>query len=142
MRQGLRTAARIGRGFTLLELMIAVAVVGILAAIALPAYQDQVRKTRRTEAKAALQEAMNRQERLYTRTNSYSADMTDLGYGSDPFDTEDDWYSVDGAACGGGLDECVALTATAQNGQENDPCEHFTLDSRGQRTVSGSGDCW
>lgn len=129
-------------GFTLIELMIVVAVIAILAAIAFPAYQDQIRKTRRTEAKAALQEVMNRQERFFTTNNTYTDDMTDLGYGSDPFDTPDAWYSVDGTACGGGIAECVALTATAQNGQEDDPCENFTLNSQGARTVSGTGDCW
>ncbi|MDZ7828344.1 MAG: type IV pilin protein [Halofilum sp. (in: g-proteobacteria)] len=141
----MRTATRkrmVVLGFTLIELMIVIVVIGILAAIAFPAYQDQVRKTRRTEAKAALQEAMNREERLYTTTNSYSASMTAIGYGADPFLTEEGWYSVDGVACGGGITECVSLTATAQNDQANDQCGNFTLDSRGNRSVSGSGDCW
>ncbi len=129
-------------GFTLIELMIVVVVIGILAAIAFPTYRDQVRKTRRTEAKAALQEAMNRQERLYTTQNSYTNDMTDLGYAADPFTTEEGWYTVDAVACGAGLGDCVSLTATAQGDQDDDQCENFTLNSRGARTVSGSGDCW
>ena len=130
------------RGFTLIELMIVVAIVAILAAIAYPAYLNHVREARRTEAKSALQEAMNRQERHYTTENTYTADMTDLGYDNDPFTTDDGWYTVDGAACGGGLTECVSLTATAQNDQTSDSCGNFTLTARGQRSVSGSGDCW
>ena len=130
------------RGFTLIELMIVVVVIGILAAIAYPAYMDQVRKTRRTEAKAALQQAMNRQERLYTTTNSYASSMTAVGFGADPYITEEGWYAVSATACGAGLGDCVSLTATAQNDQTNDSCGNFTLTSRGARSVSGSGDCW
>lgn len=131
------------QGFTLIELMIVVVVIAILAAIAYPAYQDQVRKSRRTEAKSALQEMMNRQERFYTTNNLYTIDLDgDLNYDADPFITEEGWYSIAAAACGGGLNQCVSLTATALNDQDNDQCEDFTLTSQGLRTVSGSGDCW
>ena len=135
-------------GFTLIELMIVVVVIGILAAIAFPTYRDQVRKTRRTEAKAALQEAMNRQERLYTTTNRYTDDVTDLGYANDPFITDDGWYSVSAAQCGAGLADCVTLTAAARLDQGNDQCGDFTLDSRGQPGVTNQDagvtaqDCW
>lgn len=134
--------SRRGLGFTLIELMVVVAIISILAVIVYPMYQDQVRKTRRTEAQAALQEAMNRQERLYTTTNSYTDDMTALGYLNDPFETENEWYSVDGEACAGDLEVCVSLTATAQGDQTSDQCGNFTLTSQGARSVSGSGDCW
>ncbi len=131
------------RGFTLIELMIVIVIVGILASIAYPAYLNQVRESRRTEAKAALQEVMNSQERHYTTDNTYTNDMTDLGYANDPFTTDGGWYQVDGVACGaGGVGECIQLTATAQNDQTKDACGNFTLNSRGQRSASGSGDCW
>jgi Tfp pilus assembly protein PilE len=69
--------------------------------------------------------------------------MTDLGYtNAGSFETPDGWYDVSAAACGGGLAQCVELTATAQDDQANDRCENFVLDSRGQRSVSGSGNCW
>jgi type IV pilus assembly protein PilE len=59
-------------GFTLIELMITVAVIGILAAIAFPSYQDSVRKSRRTDGKNALTQAVANMERYYTENNTYA----------------------------------------------------------------------
>lgn len=59
------------KGFTLIELMIAVAIVGILAGIAYPSYQESVRASRRADAKGALLGFANAMERYYTENNSY-----------------------------------------------------------------------
>ncbi len=59
------------KAFTLIELMIVVAIVGILAGIAYPSYQDSVKKSRRSDAKAALMGFANAMERYYTENNSY-----------------------------------------------------------------------
>lgn len=59
-------------GFTLIELMITVAVIAILAAIAYPSYRDSVIKSRRTDAKNALTQAMANMERYYTENNTYA----------------------------------------------------------------------
>jgi type IV pilus assembly protein PilE len=58
-------------GFTLIELMISVAIVGILAAIAIPSYQDSVRKSRRADAQGAVMNLANAMERHFTESNSY-----------------------------------------------------------------------
>lgn len=61
------------RGFTLIEIMVTVAIVGILAAIAYPSYIEQVRKSRRADAKTALVTAAQTMERFFTEKNSYAA---------------------------------------------------------------------
>ena len=60
------------RGFTLIELMITVAVVAILAAVAFPSYQDSLRKSRRADGKNALTQAVANMERYYTERNTYA----------------------------------------------------------------------
>jgi type IV pilus assembly protein PilE len=65
-------------GFTLIELMIAVAVVGILAALALPSFIDSIRKGRRSEAVAALAQVQQSQERWRANRPTYTATLSDL----------------------------------------------------------------
>ena len=66
------------RGFTLIELMIAVAIVGILAAVAYPAYLDQIRKSRRAEAQSALMNIATRQQQMLLDSRSYAATLSAL----------------------------------------------------------------
>lgn len=66
-----RASSAAARGFTLIELMITVAIVAILAAIAIPSYQDSVWKGKRAEAKAAILKALQAEERYYTQNNTY-----------------------------------------------------------------------
>lgn len=66
-------------GFSLIELMIVVAIIGILASIAWPNYQEYIRKTNRTAAKSFLMEVMQRQQQYLLDARSYAATLTDLG---------------------------------------------------------------
>lgn len=141
------------QGFTLVEVLIAVVIVGILTAIALPAYQEQLRKSRRAEGKAALLKTIQLQERFYTANGTY-ADNAQLPTlyavagpvrsGEDPMDANG-WYTItvtNDATCAP-LNTCVTLTATPRFTDEN--CGVLTLNSRGVQTESGSRDvayCW
>jgi type IV pilus assembly protein PilE len=142
------------QGFSLIELMVVVAIVSILAAIAYPSYQEQVRRSRRAEGKALLMEAQAKQERFFTANNSYASTMTALGYGNNNAPTENGWYTVavsavTPAGCASGTaTPCTGftLTATPQNDQLNDAqCAALSIDDLGQKTEGGTGtpqDCW
>lgn len=136
--------ARTVKGFTLIELMIAVAVVAILAAIAYPSYQDQVRKSRRTEGQAMLLETASKQERFYTENNSYATNMTALGYQNNNQGTENGWYQVSVTAADA---TGYTLQAAPQAAQATDSrCETLTLNAFGVKGEGGTAaswqDCW
>jgi type IV pilus assembly protein PilE len=71
---------RRSKGFTLVELMSVVLIAAILLSIAVPLYMQQVRKGRRTDAKTAVMDLAGREERMFSTTNAYSTDPTQLGY--------------------------------------------------------------
>lgn len=106
-------------GFTLMELLIAVAVVGILSAIAIPSYQAQMRQGYRSDAITEMQRILTAQERYYMNNKTYTADLTDLGFGADPYVI--DRYSIAASTCSGtAIGLCVEITATATGNQVDD----------------------
>lgn len=135
-------------GFTLIEVMVVVVIVGILAAIAYPSYTDIVRQTRRSDALSALMDMMAKQERYFTDFNIYvkEGDLAKLGFtvSSDKVATTGDYYLISAAACTDStIASCVVLTAVGQNGQEKDggsgACKTLTLNSQGTK---GPAACW
>ncbi len=133
----------LSRGFTLIEVMIVVAIIGILLAIALPSYQDTLQKGRRSDGMSALLDASNRQGQFMLDRSTYTSDMTDLGFAANPYISEEGYYSIAAAACGSGtLATCYVLTATAgaSSAQARDTgCTSLVLDSTGAKTPN---ECW
>jgi type IV pilus assembly protein PilE len=134
-------------GFTLIELMIVIAIIGILASIGYPAYQDHVQKTRRADAKSVLMEAANAMERYYTSTGSYTGATADDHYpDKSPIDGTITYYSIAAAITGGGTS--YELKATRSGAQASDECGNLTLSSTGERDVESAdsgvtaNDCW
>ena len=131
-------------GFTLIELMIVVAVISLLAAIALPSYQDSVRKSRRADAKAALVQLAQFMERNFSLSQRYDLDSAGtaiaLPFTESPVDSGSKFYDLSLTAVGLST---FTLTATPKNGQAVDVCQNLTIDNAGTKGTSSSRtDCW
>ncbi|MCP5414315.1 MAG: type IV pilin protein [Chromatiaceae bacterium] len=141
-------------GLTLVELMVVVAVMAIIATIAYPIYTNQVQKSRRADAKVALETIASAQERFYTINGSYGSaanlddpngDGDDVDSMIDPVlarldrnnDGSPDNYAI--SVTNGG--QTFTVTATAQGPQAGDSaCATFTINQKGE-TSPASG-CW
>ena len=133
--------ARCARGFTLLELMITVAILAILSTIAYASYQDQVVKSRRAAATTCLQERAQFMERYYTTNLTYAGapDPASCGQDLDPF------YTVAFNGTPGAKTYLIQATPTAS--QPDGKCATLGINAQGVRSASGSysatpEQCW
>src|SRR6185437_4107548 len=138
------------RGFTLLEVMIVCVIVGILAAIALPAYQSQVRKGNRSAAQQFMQDVGTREQQILLDSRNYVA-VSDGNFGNKPSDSTpgvglpqpdatSGKYTYAVAADNTATPPTFTITATAINNQDKDVDLHLLkLDQQGIRTTWNSG---
>lgn len=135
------------RGFTLVEVMMVMVLIGIAAALAYPAYTSHVVNARRGDAHALMLAAAVKQEQFYAQRGGYTADMRELGYPADPAVSSKGFYQVDVTLSGGG--QGYTLTATRTGVQTNDAlCGDLTLTHTGIRSAVNNSDatpqttCW
>lgn len=131
------------QGFTLIELMIVVAIIGIIGSIAYSSYQDSVRKTKRAEAKTTLLELAQRLERCYTANGAYDTacsvhDGTDLV----TVVTEHGHYDLAIPTL-----TATAFTVTATTTFDDPQCDVLTVTNTGSKTAVDDGGnpstvCW
>lgn len=135
------TAMRRGRGFSLIELMVVVAIIAIIASIALPSYQEQVRKSRRAALTGDLAELAQGLERFHTVNNTY------VGFALPFNESPRNDVTAYGITLTNVGRDTFLLTATPQGPQVSDAgrCGNFTLNQAGTRTNSGPWEldrCW
>ena len=129
---------RSSRGFTLIEIMIVIAIIGIILTISIPSYNEYVKKGRRAEVVSLLSEQAQTLERFYTRNNVYTG-VTGLSTGND-------FYAITPTL----TDQTFVLTAIRKTGSAmaTDKCGDFTLTNTGVRSMNNATtgvttkDCW
>ena len=133
-------------GFTLVEMMIVIAIATVIVAIALPSYADSTRKSRRVLAKSALLDLASREQRWYSLNNNYTATAGDLNYDQFPVEIKDGngvtVYSLNVATDQDNGKGYVAK-AEARGDQVKDACGNYSLDGLGGQSQTGSAKgCW
>lgn len=138
-----RSRQAVQRGFTLIELMIAVAILAIVMGIAIPSYTQWVIESGRADGKAQLFQTAQLLERCFTRYSTYESDDCNVGDG-DTVDSEKGKYLITAEVD----PNFFLLTAAPQGSQtKDDECDALTLDSTGTKGLGGDAtgtvdDCW
>ena len=125
------------RGFTLVELLITVAIVGILAGVAYPSYTDFVTRSNRSEGQRELLRYANLQEQVFVDSRAYASDMKGLGGSTVTIKTDSENYIISVSAQ---TTTTFTLTAAAQSPQTSDTgCTSLTVNELGTKSPST---CW
>jgi type IV pilus assembly protein PilE len=125
-------------GFTLIELMVVVAIIGILSSIAIPSYNEHVRKGRRADAQQHLMALAQSNQQRFLDTRTYEGTSSNLIPTPDGIST---YYTL-AININAGPPPGFSITATPKGAQGNDRCGTLTITQNATRTASGGANCW
>ncbi|HET6553358.1 MAG TPA: type IV pilin protein [Dyella sp.] len=131
------------RGYTLVELMIVVAVIALLAAIAVPSYLRYSYRARRADGQEVLLRVANAQERYYSTANHYGS-LQEIGF-NDPQGSNKGYYSVTSVPASGSTSQTFTATAGPLGPQAKDDCGSLAINNVGNKTSANTttnGSCW
>jgi type IV pilus assembly protein PilE len=156
LAQSKRSTPAAGRrqaGFTLVEAMITVVILGILAAMVYPSYRDYVVRTQRDLAKSAMLQVLDRQEQFFIDNKIYANTVTALGFAANPFAIDNTGKTVTSTASNRvytiSLADATATGFTIQavpqlrQATEDSKCGTLSVTNAGVKSASGTGSrCW
>lgn len=126
-------------GFVLIEIMVVVALIGIILSVAIPGYQQHVLSSYRREACAELLKVANMQQLLLAEQYRYSADLTEFGFSDSSYLTESGRFRISALLTSQGYQ--LSATATGVQQQDKD-CLLFRLDQYGVKSSQPETTCW
>lgn len=128
------------KGFTLIELMITLAIIGILASIAIPSYQEYVRRANRSDCQVGLMQMSDLQERFYLRNNSYASDINVLMGTPGPHMSPEGVCTMTITA---GDSNVFEITATGNASRVGDNCTSMTINQAHTKgSAPAATGCW
>ena len=130
------------KGFTLLELLIVVAIAGILASVAYPQYTEYVKRAARSDAMVLLLDAANKQEQYYADNRSYADDLSLINV---PSKSENGYFTITVEVPDTGTSFTITATAASGTVASDTACTTFTITDTGIKGSTGTSDtddCW
>lgn len=127
-------------GFTLIELMIVLAIVSILAAVAFPSYKDSINRSRRSDGLIAVEKAAAMQEQHYFQANQYATDINDIGGVNGVLTSPEQHYLITTSSTTPTLDFTVTATAQSTGAKADEECYFIRISNTGLRTAHKKSD--